>query len=571
MSSILKDKASKQSQSQSTRRNVSFSASTIARAAENPDAGAGADADTDADVTRTAPLPATRQSHKKGNTEERLYARAMNDEEDDAFDPSAATSADEATNQERQIRIAKSKRALKRTIGEMGANAGAGIDTDFDFDDEGDANAEEEVDEHYSLVHDDEPRRNEPLELQGNGSETEAGMAKSKTHCPIEPFNMTAEREGGEGYFDGDTYVFRRGNGGKNADEEEDAWLDNLDEDVEHQNGNGKQPQRNGMGVAGGGDGAKLQSSESAIESMLRNNNKSNAPASSSLIKTNMSKDGTNGVDYNNGNDLLTKEQIYDQLLPLLATDTETILQALGRYGAIIKRERKQIKKRNRQSSTSATGNSKSSAATATATTAQQNKHESASTRALDRITELSNLCMMKFDDTSIYDHDRAFLQKVLQQSDVDAAKDRKRSYFNAETNGSRDGGIHKKMRSGDAKDAAGPSASTIHARKDVQWEYRGNQDHSIHGPYTSSQMLEWVRAGYFTGPTAVDVRMVQGEKKGGGEESAATQEVVDDLLGDLEDSDDENGGDDSDANGKANDNRQDWKKSDEVDFASFL
>ena len=289
------------------------------------------------------------------------------------------------------------------------------------------------------------------------------------------------------------------------------------------------------------------------------------------MTKTNTSKDGTNGVAYDSGNDFLTKEQIYDQLLPLLATDTETILQALGRYGAIIKRERKQIQKRNRQSSATATatGNSKSSAAKAT--TAQQNKHESASTRALDRITELSNLCMMKFDDTSIYDHDRAFLQKVLQQSDVDAGKNRKRSYFNAETNGGGDGGIHKKMRSGDAKDAAGPSATAIHARKDVQWEYRGNQDHSIHGPYTSSQMLEWVRAGYFTGPTAVDVRMVQVEKKGGGEESAATQEVVDDLLGDLEDSDDENGGDDSDANGKANDNCEEWKKSDQVDFASFL
>ena len=44
--------------------------------------------------------------------------------------------------------------------------------------------------------------------------------------CPIEPFNLKSEREDGEGYFDGDTYVFRRGKG----DEEEDAWLDNLND-----------------------------------------------------------------------------------------------------------------------------------------------------------------------------------------------------------------------------------------------------------------------------------------------------------------------------------------------------
>ena len=53
--------------------------------------------------------------------------------------------------------------------------------------------------------------------------------AGSNAACPVEPFNLRAEREGGEGYFDGDTYVFRRlEEGGRAMDEEPDAWLDEL-------------------------------------------------------------------------------------------------------------------------------------------------------------------------------------------------------------------------------------------------------------------------------------------------------------------------------------------------------
>ena len=45
----------------------------------------------------------------------------------------------------------------------------------------------------------------------------------------IEPFNLKEEREGGGGYFDATgNYVFRRGGAG--AGEEEDAWLDGLED-----------------------------------------------------------------------------------------------------------------------------------------------------------------------------------------------------------------------------------------------------------------------------------------------------------------------------------------------------
>ena len=50
-------------------------------------------------------------------------------------------------------------------------------------------------------------------------------------------------------------------------------------------------------------------------------------------------------------------------------------------------------------------------------------------------------------------------------------------------------------------------SAGTLKKNGNVQWEYRGNQDNFIHGPYTTQQMLEWTKAGYFVGAAAVDIR----------------------------------------------------------------
>ena len=63
----------------------------------------------------------------------------------------------------------------------------------------------------------------------GNDGISGAYDAGPNATCPVEPFNLKAEREGGEGYFDGDSYVFRKlEDGGRALDEEPDPWLDGL-------------------------------------------------------------------------------------------------------------------------------------------------------------------------------------------------------------------------------------------------------------------------------------------------------------------------------------------------------
>ena len=56
-----------------------------------------------------------------------------------------------------------------------------------------------------------------------------------------------------------------------------------------------------------------------------------------------------------------------------------------------------------------------------------------------------------------------------------------------------------------DAATANGESANQSdpvqpHLNDQVMWEYRGNEDGAIHGPYTSKQMMEWTSCGYFVG-----------------------------------------------------------------------
>jgi len=114
----------------------------------------------------------------------------------------------------------------------------------------------------------------------------------------------------------------------------------------------------------------------------------------------------------------------------------------------------------------------------------------------------------------------------------------------------------------------------------------RGNEDNAIHGPYKTQEMMEWIKAGYaFRGPMAVHVQMITrdagtnshtggngqtGHNSGKDEpESKSKEEVVDDLLGDLEDSDDENEGE---AKGREtgidSSIASEWQRWDEIDFS---
>jgi len=469
--SILK----KKKQSNSSKRNVSFAASTTANNINRPNTDVSFISDEHEHHYRNS-LP-LKNGHHKSN---KKY-REMNDDEEDALDPKNAedmfdneSDADKWTKQI-EIREAKSARAIKRIAGD---DDGKG-DEDGRFASKkrnhgpirGDSfQGEENVDERFSLLHD-----------ASIGSNHEANDTFEKGQYPIEPFNLSAEREDGMGYFDGDTYIFRKNRG----EEEEDAWLESVNDEE---------------------------------ESSMKHTSSSNS--SMSYIPNKVKKAGTDRID-----ETLTKEQVYDQLIPLLSSDSETVMGALSRYGTIVKREKKLKGKMT---------------------------HDSASYTALNKITELSNLCMMKFDDGSnIYDLNRGKLQQYLSKSDQNNAEKRKRGgYFMDYSADSRN------VTSASKRLKIDTTLNVSAAKEQIFWEYKGNQDNLIHGPYSTTQMMGWIEAGYFVGDAAVDVRIRKEQKP--------KEDTVDDLLGDLEDSDNEEN--DSDTK-----HSQTWQRSDEVTFESFL
>ena len=561
----------------------------------------------------------------KGKGTSPYLRKAMNDEEDDAFDPKSFSSSNTNISaqdaEKNRIREAKAQRALKRMTDEdsyfNGDHDVSGSNIQMEV---GDARrgvqGEEEVDDRYSLLAlQDQELEHEQKEKQKRQDENESengfgiknensisgnidtGTSKHQEACPIEPFNMTSEREDGEGYFDGDTYVFRRGRGGN---DEDDAWLDQFQENEDAYKGNENK-------IQGGDDSATGSTSTSTSTSTFMNLPKLKANKLQSKDENKHIQTQSALASKSEQDQLTTKEQVYDRLLPLLASDSETVLQALGRYGTIMKREKKQkAAKRNRNrnrntntnSDSNSTNKSKEPQENASAS-ASASSSVSASAIALNRLTELSSLCMMKFDDGNIYERSRGSLQLLLDKSDREANVSRKRSYFESDSNASTcsagvnvnvnknknntNGHGDKRPRGDGGADAtttatatdanANASAGTPHKNGNVQWEYRGNQDNVIHGPYTTQQMLEWTKAGYFIGAAAVDIRMVMGANKVNisvsDAEGKGKQEVVDDLLGDLEDSDDEN----EIANNEdgADTGEVLWQKSDQVDFASFL
>ena len=103
-------------------------------------------------------------------------------------------------------------------------------------------------------------------------------------------------------------------------------------------------------------------------------------------------------------------------------------------------------------------------------------------------------------------------------------------------------------------------------------WEYRGNQDGQIHGPYTTEQMVGWIGAGFFVGEAAVDVRRARTASAAATATATAT---ADDLMADLMDSDDDDGG--CGGGGGGDDEKEEvmreepWQRSDRVDFRSLL
>ncbi|GKY98810.1 hypothetical protein MPSEU_000837100 [Mayamaea pseudoterrestris] len=282
----------------------------------------------------------------------------------------------------------------------------------------------------------------------------------------FEPFNMDKEGSDGTGYFDGDTYVFRK----RTEDEEPDAWLESLREE-------------NGRGAALYAS-AKDNDSESETE------------------------DGSVRMDD------LDKNDLYATIIPLVS-DTETIMQAIIRYGNLVKR--KTGAKRQQQQAIG-----------------QQDPSMEAITLAQDSLNSLTQAssALMLQGQVDIYQMTRNQILAAIGGDDGDGNDDSQATLYQQDTN------------------------KVSSPKEVVQWEYQGSQDGQIHGPYSTSNMREWIQAGYFVGPSAVDVRYIAERER-----QSTAQE---DLLNDLESDDDE------DKKTTTETVRGEWIKSDQVDFSRF-
>jgi GYF domain len=282
----------------------------------------------------------------------------VNDEDDDAGLPS-----------ERDLVNAKRNRRLKRQ------------GQDFDDDSEDDTSINNDT----SLMAE---------KTNGDGDDD----------IPVEPFNMKAESTDGSGYFEGDTYVFRR----SKEDGEPDAWFDSLN------------------------DGNK---------------------------KATFAKPKVKVPDENDADDW-TQEELYARILPLVS-DSETILQALVRYGDLIKRQ-------------------------------PEGETRSLSQTALNDLTVASNALLLQ-GDVDIYQKTRKDIMQMVPEQQEKPTQE------------------------------PGPV---------VMWEYKGNQDHQIHGLYTTQEMVGWTQAGYFIGAQAVQIRTVT---KGEAPKASMSDELLSDLMDDDE------------------------------------
>ena len=172
-----------------------------------------------------------------------------------------------------------------------------------------------------------------------------------------------------------------------------------------------------------------------------------------------------------------------------------------------------------------------------------------AARKALSELTDLADAMLMG-GDGDVYSRTKNELAKMAANEHAISGQKRKRDYF---------------ADAGQA-DKATVAAYVSEVKVPVQWEYRGNNDQLTHGPYTTEQMMGWIRAGYFVGDGAVDVRRIAPKLHDAGN-APADAATANDMMADLMDSDDDEKG--GECNSAANDGG--WERSDEVNFASFL
>ena len=374
---------------------------------------------------------------------------------DDDDDGDNTGSIDAKYKSDRDLREAKSQRRIKRVIG--------------DNDDEVDTTTR--IDNRTSLA------------AEG---------------YKVEPFNMDQERNDGSGYFDGDTYVFRKRN---DEDDEPDAWVDSLNDESTKSNDDEKQSE-----AAIRHDRIAMQRAE------LRR------------------KQAVDEID--NRMDNWSEQDLYSKLLPHLEGN-ETIMGALVRYG-----QHFQMKNRNKSSTKVDAG---------VAATPKDAERRQIAQDSFNILTEAANALLLK-GKIDIYDTKRSDIEAIIQSTTQLEA-------------------THAAVTSDIVLSSNDDGKNAI-----VQWEYQGNQDGKIHGPFSTKEMLGWVNAGYFVGSMAVQVRTIMQPPP----KSLRDKSIKEDLLKDLfnDDDDDDNG--DTHTNGNTSDQtpnlqRGEWILSDKVDFHKYI
>ena len=471
---------------------------------------------------------------------------------------------------------------------------------DFEKDDMDEDDVNDDHNQKYNNSNNNSSRSNEGLSLitnQNANPDAYESNASGNASCPVEPFNMNAEKDGGLGYFDGDTYVFRQNT--KPVDGEEDAWLDGIGSDDEKEIGRG-----GGGGKTKGGGGLdstsiwKPSDSKGDISTMQQKKKKKAKFVNEDAIP----------------------EDLGRRLVTLLSNDEDTVMIALAKHGATMRdlssqetklMKKNKLKKRGKSSKSKDGGRGES----ATKAAAPENdvelktiKRKVEQTReTVEELTELADALL--FDgETEAYELTRRdWIHRFkLEQyfpslpatnsgqvkrpadgqdlSEAQAAKKKSRGYFDNDGDDAitKKGDVDTQQRQADT-----PSNKPQQHGVDetVMWEYKGNEDGAIHGPYTSKQMLDWTSCGYFVGANAVDIRRVQASSsvaKGGdegkqvkkSEEEDAKNTDVDDLMADLMDDDDAGEVKKEDETTVASESAAKealWMRSDRVDFSLYM
>jgi CD2 antigen cytoplasmic tail-binding protein 2 len=275
-------------------------------------------------------------------------------------------------------------------------------------------------------------------------------------------------------------------------------------------------------------------------------------------------------------------------LVTLLQSDDEAVMKALTRLGSQLREmqsKEQKLKKRNGRKRKPKTkqeaveNNDSSTSDAADEEVKHLNIQMEHTRKVVQELTELADALLFG-GETDAYELTKAdwihrfqleqYPSSLARQRPTDISDERpetkkqRRGYFDDATNNNND-------ENGESSNQSEPMLAPHDDYNEVMWEYKGNEDGAIHGPYTSRQMMEWTSCGYFVGESAVDIRRVgslsselgKSEKKA--EATTTSRTDVDDLMADL----DSDGEDDDEA--ETVNAESSWMKSDRVDFSLYL